>query len=178
MTRPFRGYHYFWHCDLVVRPIGVFFKLLTLLTTFEQRVLEFRYFTLIFFVTRPFRGYFRGYFDTVTLTLEYGPFFENFNLANKLWTASARVSIFHMNIASGQTFPGVPLFQTLWPWPWSSTYRYFYKTLTLLITFEQRVLELWYLTWVLLVATPFSVYKLFWPCDLGGWPIFEIFLPC
>ena len=53
---------------------------LTLLITFEQRVLELRYFTCIFPVIRPFRGY--HYFFTVTLTLGFDPFFENFNLAN------------------------------------------------------------------------------------------------
>ena len=45
----------------------------------------------------------------------------------------------------------------------------FLKTLTLLITFEQWVLELWYFTWVFLVMRPFSGYHFFLPCDLDLW---------
>ena len=41
-----------------------------------------------------------------------------------------------------------------------------FKTLTLLITFEQRVLELWHFTWVFLVVRPFRGYHYFLPCDL------------
>ena len=62
----------------------------------------------------------------------------NINLANYLWTVSARAIIFHMNIPCDKTFPWVQLFLTLWPLPWSLTY--FLKTLTLLKTFEQWVL--------------------------------------
>ena len=36
------------------------------------------------------------------------------------------------------------------------------ETLILLITFEQWKLELWYFTWLLLVARPFSGYQNFW----------------
>mgnify|MGYP003683288813 CR=1 FL=1 len=48
------------------------------------------------------------------------------------------------------------------------------ETLTLLITFEQWMLELWYFTWVFLVIRLFRGYHYFWPCDidLGVWPIF------
>ena len=45
--------------------------------------------------------------------------------------------------------------------PWASCL----KTLTLLITFEQLVLELWYFTWVFLVIRPFSRYHYFLQCD-------------
>ena len=68
----------------------------------------------------------------------------------------------------------VPLFLTLWPWPYSLTY--FFKTLTLLITFEQwdSAWLLWYFTchWVFYSSKPFRVYKHFWHCDLdlGIWP--------
>ena len=34
--------------------------------------------------------------DPVTLTLEFNPFFENFNLANNFLTMNARAFIFHM----------------------------------------------------------------------------------
>ena len=48
-------------------------------------------------------------------------------------------------------------------------------SLTLLITFEQWVLERWYFTWVFLVIRPFRGYHYFWPCDLdlGVWPFFK-----
>ena len=48
------------------------------------------------------------------------------------------------------------------------------KTLTLLITFEQWVLKLWYSTWVFLVIRPFRGYHYFLPCDLDlrVWPNF------
>ena len=90
-------------------------------------------------------------------------------LANNFWTVSARALIFHMSIPCDKTFRG---YHYLWPWPWSLTY--FLKTLTLRITFEHWVLELWYFTWVILVIRPFSRYHYFWPCDLdpGVWPIF------
>ena len=63
---------------------------------------------------------------------------------------SVRASIFQMSIPYDKTFPWVPTFFTLWPWPWSLTY--FLKTLTLLITFEQWVLKLWYFKWVYFVT--------------------------
>ena len=48
------------------------------------------------------------------------------------------------------------------------------ETLTLLITFEQWVLELWYFTWIFSVIRPFRGYHYFLPCDLdlGVRPIF------
>ena len=46
------------------------------------------------------------------------------------------------------------------------------ETLTLLITFELWVLELWYFTWVFFVIRPFRGYY-FLPCDLGVLPIFR-----
>ena len=94
----------------------------------------------------------------------------NFNLAYNLWTVSARALIFHMNIPCDKTFLCVPLFFTLWPWPLTL----FLKTLTLLITCEQWVIELWYFKWVFPVLRPFWGYHYFLHCDLvlGVWPIF------
>ena len=91
------------------------------------------------------------------------------NLANNFWTVSVTALIFHMNNPCDDTFPWIPLFFTLWPWPWSWTH--FLKTLTLLITFKQWVLELWYFTWIFSVIRPFY-YIL--PCDIdvGVWPFF------
>ena len=53
----------------------------------------------------------------------------------------------------------------------------FLKTLTLLITFEQWVLELWYFTWVFHVIRLFPGYHYSLPCDLDleVWPIFKNF---
>ena len=48
------------------------------------------------------------------------------------------------------------------------------ETLTLLITFEQWMLELWYFTWVFLVIRSFHGYNYYftlWPWP-GVWPIF------
>ena len=107
-----------------------------------------------------------------SVILSFCPPLWNFNLANNFWTVSARALILHMSIPCDKTFPWIPLFLTLWPWPLSLTY--FLKTLTLRISFEHWVLELWYFTWVFLVIIPFSGYHCFWPCDLdlGVWPIF------
>ena len=106
-------------------------------------------------------------FDSVSLTLEFDLLFKNFNLAYNFWTVSARALIFHMIIPCDKTFQWVPLFFTLWPWPWSLTH--FLKTLTLLITVELWVLELWYFTWVLLVIRPLSGYHYFF--TLWPWPL-------
>ena len=82
------------------------------------------------------------------LDLRVWPFFENFNLVKNFWTVSARALIFHKNILCVKT--------SLLTWPLSLTH--FLKTLTLLITFEQWVLELWNFTWVFLVIRPFCWY--------------------
>ena len=61
--------------------------------------------------------------DPVTLTLEFDPFFENFNLPNNFF---ARALIFHMSFPCDKTFPWVPiLVKTI------------FKNFNLLITFEQ-----------------------------------------
>ena len=138
-----------WPCSLIH-----FLKTLTLLITFEQWGLELWYFTCVFLVISPFSGY--HYFLPCDLDLVVWPIFENFNLAYNFWTVSAKALIFHMSISCD--------FFTQWPWPWSLAY--FFKTLTLLITFELWVLELWYFTWVFLVIKPIRWYHNFWPCDL------------
>ena len=52
---------------------------------------------------------------------------------------------------------------------------YFWKTLTLAITFKQEVISLSYCTLVFLVTRPFTWYHNSWPCDidLEVWPTFE-----
>ena len=51
------------------------------------------------------------------------------------------------------------------------------ETLTLLITLQQWVLELWYLTWIFPVIRPFCGYHYLLPCDLDldVWSFFENF---
>ena len=107
--------HYFLPCDLDHGVWPIFLKTLTLLITFEQWVLELWYFTRIFPVIRPFRGY--HYFDPVTLTLEFDPFFENFNLAIHFWTVSARAFILYMSISRNKIFLLVSIYLSLWPLP-------------------------------------------------------------
>ena len=138
-------------------------------------------------------------FYSVTLTLEFDPFLENFNLPNNFWTVSARSFTFYMSIPCDKTFPWLPLLLPLTfefelyfvnfnlPnsfWTVSARSLIFHmskhcdktfpkkqffspvtltlefdpfclKTLTLLITFEQWVLELWYFTWAFLVIRLF-----------------------
>ena len=53
-----------------------------------------------------------------------------------------------MSIPCDKTFPWVQLFFTLWHW----SLNHFLKTLNLLITFEQWVIELWYFIWISLVG--------------------------
>ena len=47
-------------------------------------------------------------FYHVTLTLEFDPFFENFNLPNNFLTVTARALIFHISDPSDKAFPRVP----------------------------------------------------------------------
>ena len=83
---------------------------------------------------------------------------------------STRALINHMSIPCDKTFRSV-----FYPWPWILIH--FFKTLTLLITFEQWVLDLWYFTRVFLVMKPFCGYHYFLSCDLdlGVWSIFDPF---
>ena len=144
------------------------FKTLTFLVVFEQWGLELWYFTWIFLVTRPFHG--NQHFLCIFLgilflsCLSFCPPLWNFNLANTFWTVSARALKVHLSIPHAKTFLWVPTFFILWSWPWSLTH--FLTTLTLLITFEQWVLELWYFTWIFPVIRPFCGYHYFLPLTL------------
>ena len=103
------------------------------------------------------------FFDFVTLTLTFDLLLKKLNLGHNFWTKRDRAFIFHKCIPCGKTFLSIPNFLTSWPWPWLLTY--FWKNLTLAITFEPKEIGLSYFTCVFLVARPFCQYKIFWP-----WP--------
>ena len=96
--------------------------------------------------------------------------FKYLNSAYNFCTVSAKALIFHRSICCDKTFLWIPLFFTLWPWRWSLTK--LLKLLTLLITFEQWVLELWSFKWVSLVIRLFRGFHYFdlvtltWKFDL------------
>ena len=96
------------------------------------------------------------YFVTLTFDL----LLKKLNLGHNFWTKRDRAFIFHMCISCGKTFLSIPKFSTSWPWPWLLTY--FWKNLTLAITFEPKEIGLSYFTCVFLVARPFCWYQYFW----------------
>ena len=95
------------------------------------------------------------------------------NLDYNFLTKWDRAFILHMYVPCDKTFLFVPKVLTLWPWPWLLTY--FWKNLTLAITFESKEIGLSYNSCVFFVARPFCWYQKFWPCDhyLELWPTFE-----
>ena len=104
-----------------------------LLITFQPWLVELWYFTWVFHVPRPFVV--TKMFYLVTLTLGFELLFENFSLANNFWKMSAKTLTrpFHEH-----------KFLT-----------YVLKNLTLLITFQPIVLEVWYIIWVYHVIRSF-----------------------
>ena len=95
------------------------------------------------------------------------------NLDHNLLTKGDRALILHKCIPCDKTFLSIPKFLTSWPWPWLLTY--FWKNLTLAITFKPKEVGLSYFTCVFLVARPFCWNQIFLPCDLDldFWPTFE-----
>ena len=95
------------------------------------------------------------------------------NLDHNFLTKGDRALILHKCIPCDKTFLSIPKVLTLWPWPWLLTY--FWKNLTLAITFEPKEIVLSYFTCVFLVTRPFCQYQHFWLCDLDldFWPTFE-----
>ena len=112
-------------------------------------------------------------FYFVTLTSTFDLLLKKLNLGHNFWTKRDRAFIFHMGISCGKTFLLEPKILTSWPWPWLLTY--FWKNLTLAITFEPKEKGLSYFTWVFLVARPFCWNQKFWSrdLDLDFWPPFE-----
>ena len=75
--------------------------------------------------------------------------FCNFYIGNNFWTVGARAFVFHMSFAWDKTFQLVPTILTLWTW----TLTYFFKALSLRITFEQWDLEFWFFSWIQKIVT-------------------------
>ena len=70
-----------------------------------------------------------------------------------------------MLVPCDKTFLSVPKNLTLWPWPWLLTY--YWKNLTLAITFEPKEIRLSYYTCWFLVTRPFiSKILTLWPWRL------------
>ena len=86
------------------------------------------------------------------------------NLGYNFSTNRDKAFILHMLVPCDKTFLSVPKNLTLWPWPWLLTY--FWKNLTLVITFQPIEIRLSYYTCLFLVTRPFCPYQNFWPCDL------------
>ena len=85
-------------------------------------------------------------FDFVTVTLTFDLLLKKINLGHNFWTKRDRAFIFHVCISCDKTFMSIQKFLTSWPWPWLLTY--FWKKLTLAITFEPKVIGLSYFTWL------------------------------
>ena len=88
------------------------------------------------------------------------------NLGHNFLTKGDRALILHKCIPCDKTFPSIPKFLTSWPWTWLLTY--FWKNLTLAITFEPKEIGLSYFTFVFVLARPFCWNQFFftsWP-----WP--------
>jgi hypothetical protein len=129
-------------------------KTLTLDIPFEWYVLGFWYFAWAFVLWQDL-SMGLNIFDFVTLTCMFDLLTENFNLGSFIfWMACIRILIFHMSICCDKNFPQVPSGLTLWPWPWCLMY--ILKTLTIHISFDWYVLELWYFTWVFVVTRWFQ----------------------
>ena len=98
---------------------------------------------------------------------------KNFNIGHNFFTFKDKSFIFGMCDPYDKTFPTVPWILNLWPWPWPLTY--FWKTLTLAITFLLKEIGLSYLACVYLMTRPFRRNHKFWACDLDCdlWPTFE-----
>ena len=118
VARPFRVYQHFLPFDLGVWPN--LWKLLTLLKTLEQWVLQLWYYTWVFYETRPHHGYWK--FWPYDLDLVVNLLFENVNFVNNIWIVSVRALISYISIYSNRSGPWKRTFLSLWPWPGILTY--------------------------------------------------------
>ena len=93
------------------------------------------------------------------------------NLDHNFLTKGDKALILHKCIPCDKTFLSIPKFLTSWPWP--SLLTYFWKNLTLAITFQPKEIRLSYFRFVFFVTRPFCRYQYFLPLDLDFWPTFE-----
>ena len=146
----------------------------TLAITFEPKEIRLSYYVCWFLVTRPFCRYLTTRnFDLVTLTLNFDLLLKKLNLGHNFWIKRDRAFILQVCIPCGKTFLFVPKVLTLLPWPWLLTY--FWKILTLAITFEPKEIGYSYYTYLFLMAIPFCQHQNFSAHDLdfNFWPCFE-----
>ena len=106
-----------------------------------------------------------------SVILSFWKYVWNLILANNSWTVRDRTLIFQRAFLLATSFRGhqhfLPCDLDLEVWP-TCIYN---KAITLLITFEQWVLKLWYFTWVFYETRLFRGYRQIWPfdLDLGVW---------
>ena len=95
------------------------------------------------------------------------------NLGYNFWTKRDGAFILHIWVLCDKTFLSIPKNFTFWPWPRCLTY--FWKNLTLALTFEPKEIGLSYEVSGILVTIPFCLYQKNWHCDLelDFWPLFE-----
>ena len=137
------------------------------------------YYTCVFLVRRPLCLYQKFWprsrsrnlsvgtkiFDLVTLTFDL--LLRKLNLRHNFkWIQRDKIFISCMDILCGKTFLTVPKF--LIPWPWPPTLTYFWKNLTLALTFEPKEIGLSYYACVFLWANLSVCTKMFipWPPTL------------
>ena len=136
MKRPFRRYLKFWTCNLDCDLWPTFKKTLSLGITCLCLEVGLSYLAYAFLMTRPFRAYHK--FWCVTLTVTFDLVLKKFNIGHNSFVLRGRVFIFGMCVPYDKAFPmvqNVPYILNLWSWPWPLTY--FWKTLTLAITYPK-----------------------------------------
>ena len=113
-------------------------------------------------MAKPFVG--TENFDPLTLTLTFDLLLNKLNLSIYFWTERDMACILSIDIPCGKTFLSVPKLLISWPWP--PTLTYFWKNLTLALTFKPKEIWLLYLAWIFLVARSFCLYQNFWSITL------------
>ena len=147
-------------------------KTLTLAITFLPLEISLSYLACVILMTRPFQRYHK--FWTCDLERDLWPTFEKtLTLAITFFILRDRAFILGMCVPYDKTIPPEPCILNMWPWPWPLAY--FWKTLTLAITFLSYEIKLSYLACLFLMTRPFQLYHKFWACDLDRdlWPTFQ-----
>ena len=103
-----------------------------------------QYFSSQIFIPPRKRSLGGGY---IGITLSVCPSVQSkLNLDNNFFTKGDRALILHKCIPCDKTFLSIQNFLTLWSWPWLLPY--FWKNLTLAITFKPREIGLSCFTWL------------------------------